>query len=434
MAVVRAAFLAWGLFGLSLLAPASASETGAAADALFAQGVAAFQRGDFAAAVAHFERARDAGLHTPALAYNLGASLYKLGAYLEAENAFRTVAEDPAWAALGWYNMALAAHARGDAARARRYAENARRHAEAGEVRALAAALLERLGAGRRSVRGLVQVHLGYDSNVTLTADDQTLAATRISDAFLQLYAAADGHVGGSADAWRWETSLYNVSYEDLSENDITQVLLGASRPARRGDWRWDAGVRLQYLWLDGEGLQAIGTLRLEGTRALADQRELRVAARASTIEAVHEEFEFLEGSRQQLELSLARPAAGGWITTGVSWERNDRRDLAMGSEFFSFSPTRYGLWLAGSWPLGAQWRLEPSALYYRSRYADPDVRPQVTRTRADNHVELSLRLRRPLTPSWQLLAEYAYLDNDSNFSDLSYTQRLMLLGLGRSL
>lgn len=430
MAVVRAAFLACGLLFLLLAATGFGAESGADP---FGDGVKAFHRGDYAAAAKRFEQALAAGLDTPALRYNLGASLYKLGRYAEAEAAFGAIAADPAWSALAWYNMALSAHQRGADARAREYAENARRNAAAGEVRTLAAALLERLGAGRRSARGRVQIYLGHDSNVTLTADDQTLEATRMADAFLQLQASADGDLGtGGA---RWEASLYSVNYRDLSDNDITQLRLGASRPVDYAGWQWDAGVRWRYLWLAGQGLQQVGTLALEGTRALERQRELRAEAQVSTIDTVDSAFEFLDGSRQQLDLSLGQPVGGGWLSTGLSWERNNRADLATGADFFSFSSTRYGAWASGSWPLAAAWRLEPYAIYYRARYADAELRAGVpSGTRTDAHLELALRARRQLSAAWELLAEYVYIENDSNLRDFNYNQRLILLGLASSL
>lgn len=432
MAVVRTAFLACCLFVQSPLA--SALDAGPGED-LFAQGVSAFQHDDFSAAADYFRQALAAGLDTSPLRYNLGASLYKLGRYRDAEDTFRALARDPAWSGLAYYNMALAAYARDARALARTYAEDARRDAEAGEVRALAAALLERLGAGRRSGRALVQLHLGHDSNVTLTADDQTLAATRRSDSFLQLQAMADGHFALAGETWRWDASLYSLDYRELSENDINKLQLGVSRPARYGDWRWEAGARLQYLWLDGHGLQQVATLRLEGTHPLGSEHELRAAARVSAIDTVDAAFDFLRGAREQLDISLGQSVAGGWVTTGVSWERNDRADLAMDPDFFSFSPTRQGAWLAGTWPALEAWRLEPFARYYHSRYADPELRAgEPARTRADDQMELSLRLRLRFAATWQLLLEYSYLDNDSNFAEFTYTQRLVLLGIARSL
>jgi len=95
----------------------------------------------------------------------------------------------------------------------------------------------------------------------------------------------------------------------------------------------------------------------------------------------------------------------------------------------------RHGLWVAGSWPIRAVWRLEPLALYYRSRYADPDVRAGgLVQTREDRHAELSVRLKRRLSANWQLIADYTYVDNDSNFMQFTYSQHLFLLGLARPL
>src|SRR5262245_40485525 len=80
----------------------------ATADPLaFDRGIAAFGAGDYGGALESFLDAQRAGLDTPGLHYNLGATYYKLQRYPEAEREFQGLARDSAWGPLASYNLGL---------------------------------------------------------------------------------------------------------------------------------------------------------------------------------------------------------------------------------------------------------------------------------------------------------------------------------------
>jgi tetratricopeptide (TPR) repeat protein len=423
----------WGgyLLGLLLLASNAAAATG---DRLFAQGVSAFRNGDYASAVRYFAQARSAGLDLPALYYNLGASLYKLGRYAEAETAFAACARDPVWAPLANYNAGLSAYRRGERARAAAYFDRAWRTADDEELRALAVTMLDRTdAAAARRPRGAITVDLGYNDNVTLNASGQTLRASSKSDHFTELLGSAGGWWGPGARGLRWDASLYDLRYANLTDNNITSAALGVSRPATVAGWYTDTGARWEYVLRDGQRFQQIASLQLIGVDNLRNHSDLRLTLRVSKIDALDDNFAFLDGSRQALSLSTARRLAAGRMRFGVTLERNDRADLATTNEFFSFSPLRHELWWTGSWALGGYWRIEPTARYARSRYADPDRRSTgVVATREDTEREFSLRATYLLTPVWRALGEFTYVEDRSNFPEFSYSQRIVWFGVTR--
>ena len=102
---------------LCLLAPAPA---GAAfpGEQDFNRAIASFNAGDFAAALQRFQAAQRAGLDTPGLRFNLGATYYRLRRYAEAQGEFEALARDPQWAPLAHYNLGLTAMRLGDAGQA----------------------------------------------------------------------------------------------------------------------------------------------------------------------------------------------------------------------------------------------------------------------------------------------------------------------------
>lgn len=422
----------WGwLIGMWLLPPIAFAASGTE---LFAQGVQAFKSGNYSSALRYFEQARTAGLDIPTLHYNLGVSLYKLGRYAEAEQAFRACARDPAWAALAYYNAGLSAYQRGQRTEAAAHFDRAWRTADDNEVRALAFTMLERIdAAASRRPRGALALNAGHNDNVTLTADSLTLQTSSESDRFIELLASVDGRWSTGAGTVRWDASLYNLDYAQLTENNITALLLGAAKPAAIASWHTEWGVQWEYVLRDGHRFQQAASAQFLALRDRPNGGDLRLSAQMSAIDALDDNFALLDGSQQRLAVSAGQRAGSGHVRLGVRYERNNRADLTTSNEFFSFSPTRYGLSFNGAWPLNAYWQLGPAARFMRSRYADPDRRASgVTATREDDELQLSLRARYRFAIAWRLVGEYSYIDNRSNFPEFSYSQRIISVGVTR--
>jgi tetratricopeptide (TPR) repeat protein len=430
--LIRAATLACCLLGV--LNPAMSHA--AAGDDLFAQGVRAFKEGNFSVAADLFQRARTEGVDTPALFYNLGASLYKLERYADAEQAFRLCANDPTWASLAYYNIGLAAYQRGDHTLAADYFERAWRTTDNDDVRALALTMLDRLDTTiRNRARGSVALNVGRNDNVMLAADDRVLGTTEEADWFADLYASATGQWGVRPNAPYWNASFYNINYAHLSQNNTSELTLAAGRPGSFDAWRTDVRARYQYVLLRGRALEQIAAVRVKGTRDLAEGRELYLRAELSAIDTLDEDFDFLDGMRQEIDVSTSHRLGDGRVEWGATLEHNNRRDLDTGAEFLSYSPTRYGVWAWGTWPAGGRWRMESTLRYRLGRYADPERRGgTAVGTREDGEFEATLRIRYRLSPIWHVVGEYNVTDNNSNFNEFAYTQRILSLGITRSL
>src|SRR5207253_10419661 len=109
------------------------------------RGIAAFRAGDYAVALQLFLDARAAGLDTPGLRYDLGATYYRLGRYAEAEREVQALVPDPQWAPLADYNLGLTAQRAGRPQRAIEYFERAYRTATDPHLRRRAATALDPL-------------------------------------------------------------------------------------------------------------------------------------------------------------------------------------------------------------------------------------------------------------------------------------------------
>src|SRR5207244_6952367 len=103
---------------------------------LMVLGQVQFRREHYDQALDLFERAA-AGVPAPAaapLAFNRGSTLFALGRYREAEDAFIEAARDPKLTGIAEVNAGLAALGTGDLARARQHAEAAGRSSTAAAI------------------------------------------------------------------------------------------------------------------------------------------------------------------------------------------------------------------------------------------------------------------------------------------------------------
>ncbi len=421
---------------LLVLLAMSPQAVAGAAEEFFDRGVKAFLSRDFKGAKQAFERARDAGMDSSALHYNYGSTLYKLERYAEAQAAFAVCARDPAWAALARYNMGLAALQQGKRAEAAEFFDQAWRHSDDIKLAALAQAMLERVDPmALWYPRGTFSFSLGHDSNVLLSDSTQAVAAAGKADVFSELLVSTGARLGGRPGAPRWQAAIYDLRYADLHDFNITQILLGMHVPRRLGSWHSEAGGQGWYIMRDGSAFQQVVGLKAGTLREWASQRALRFDLRYDRIESLDDNFQFLDGQRLGVGAIATQPAAGGWVYYGVTYEQHDRKDLAVGGEFFSYSPSRAGFWAKGSWPWGGRWRLEPMVRSQFSRYADEDVRTSgVVQTREDHEWQAGLLARYRLTAAWQISGEYTYSSSRSNFDEYSYTRHQLWIGIARPL
>jgi len=397
----------------------------------FRSGVSAFQSGNFDEARRLFVQARDGGLHSPTLLYNLGSTYYRLGRFDDAAAAFGEAARDPAWTMLARYNLGLVAWEQGDRVRAAGYFSSVARQAPDPKLVALALAMWERVDPlARWMPRSRFAVNLGYDSNVVLSNQPETVPASGKSDFFTEIFARTGAQFGRGTSATRWEVSLYDIRYFDLSEYNLTQIELGLAKPWVHSDWTYTLGGQWRRLWLDGSSFQQIYSAHGAVDYSLGRDQLVRTELRYNRIDALDNSYSYLDGQDIEAGLSMIQAIGRSWLAYGVSWSHGDRDDLVLGSDYYSYSPDRLGAWIRGTWPIAARWSIIPSARYRISRYGSEDRHGGMVQTREDQDWQAGIALRFRWLARWGLNAEYQYSGLNSNFDEFSYSRHVVQLGV----
>lgn len=404
-------------------------------DELYDDAVAAFEQGLYKEALDGFLRLRARGFDEPQLYFNIGSAYYRLGRYDQAEAAFLDAAEDSQLAGLAWYNLALSAYRRGDEETAARAAESALAASSDEEVRSLARILYGRLHGdlpAPAALSGMLLAGTGYNDNVTLSVDNETLGSAERGDVFLELAGNLELRPGAlDRPGLQLQAGAYLLSHRSLHEYDTAELRAGAGYEWGTEHWLSGIEARLEQIFLDGRGFTRMASARLEGRRLFDRKRYLELAYEAGTVHAVQSEYDYLEGAHHRLEAVYSMHMRDGYgLRFGYALEVNDRRDAA--TPFFtSFSPTRHELRADFTAMLRPRIAARFTLQCRHSRYADPnELDDGSLRRRNDERIHLSGRLSYLLDGGRDISLELQRTINDASISTYDYARSQYVLNV----
>ena len=409
---------------------------GAAADAaqVFEQGVRAFHAGDYPAALQSFLNASRAGLDTPGLHYDLGATYYRLQRYPEAEREFLGLANNPEWAALAHYNLGLIAQRTAREQLAIRYFKQAQRGATDGNLRMLAETALARLGSTPPlpTTNVVASVAGGYDSNAALTPDAATAAISHQGDSFAEALAAASRRLTGEAGRGSYAYGgLVLRKYADLHQFDLLGLRAGLAYETDSGRLQTSAGGYFDAAYLGGSLFEQTAVVDLQARRRLDAGRDVRGRYQFGAIRG-GAGFEYLDGWEQRLTADTGFALAPAFVRLGYELELNNRRDLQQGADFTSASPTRHSLFATFARSGLGGWRVDARGEYRVSRYNDPDLLNggALEIRHKDERRGFVVRASRGLTVPWRVFVDTSYYRNNSNIDIYDYSRYQLMVGI----
>lgn len=431
----------WILAAAASGAPAAAPT---AADA-FDDGVAAYRAERYETALNAFLAARRRGMEHPNLDLNLGLTYYRLGRYYEARESFGRVRNDLRYTDIADYHLGLVAAALGERDTAVGYLQSVQSTAGPTGLRDLATVALRRLDdvpleedpatldAVRPDGTYYLRAATGFDSNPELVSDTLDRPIESEGAGYAELLGTLEHPLGVSAlGATAFRANLRLRQHDGEEGFDQQGGELGLRQIWRAGSWRVALTGEGGAAWLEGEAYENTGTLGLDGRRSFGGTTAtlrydaLRVAGEGA--------YDYLDGWRHRGEIALARSFGILRGRADVEYERNDRRDLAIGEEFASYSPTRRSLGVALSTPALRRLSVEWRARHRASRYRDPNrfIEDGTLREarRADDLLLTGLRARWRAGESWNWMVDYQYSRNDSSLADFAYARHLATLGI----
>jgi len=416
----------------------------------FNAGVQASSKGDYSAALRHFKNARQSGMETAVLKYNVAVSYYRLQQYENARRIFLDLTDVNAFEQRAYFNLGLIANKQKDEPAAIRWFQRAHRNVDNKQIQALAMEALKRLGSSPRKIRrsdpewtGFISSSLAYDSNVTL-ANSDLLGATNQNDTVLDVSALAGRWLkGGINNGVRMSFSASLQKYSQLSENNYDQLNARAMRYDRLGSWKMRIGGSWNEIYFDGREYQRIVSADVRGRKELSGNNQLHLRYKLSRIQATDATFDYLDGWRHQLRAGIQLRDGKDRVRYYYQLELNDRKNFfdetppvnsASIIPFVSYSPTRHTLRATGWWELNSDWHVRLDARYRYGLYNTANILASgATEQRADSQIRLSARVSRKFARHWTMDGQYTYTNNDSNIDRRSYDRSIVKVGVTRS-
>jgi tetratricopeptide (TPR) repeat protein len=378
----------------------------------FASGRSAFERQDYAGALAAFEAALAARLEGPAIHYNVGVAAYRAKRFDRARIAFEAAARTPSMAALAHYNLGLVAKAQSDDEAAQRYFTLAFEETRDERLRELART---QLGTGAPLPRFEWAVFassgLGYDDNVTLSAGGTQLGIAKESDAYGESLVAGTLQLGGG---WRVDGDLSYLNYADLDDYDQLGGSFGARYRFDVSAWRIDAGVEFGTTLLDGDVLEQRQVLLAQATRALTNAWSLRTRYRLSFVDGAGD-FTGLDGQRHELSvrMSYAQVIWGGNV--GYRFERNDYDSAALSVKRHYVSADAYRT-------IARLWTARGSLSVRHGEYDGGNG--------SEDRLEVTAGAERSLNERLTLVMQYSFTDSDADAAAFDYRRSRVFVGV----
>ncbi|NOR23925.1 MAG: tetratricopeptide repeat protein, partial [Desulforhopalus sp.] len=381
---------------------------------LFTAGQHSFKAGNHEEALSYFLKARNAGMNKPSLYYNLGVCHYSLGQYSEATEAFRQIISNPEMAPLAYYNLGLISLKDSDNRRASYWFKKAYDTTSNDKLRILASAALDKVGEKvSDSWSRYLSFALGYDDNVELTIDSETLQASNKGDFFSEIYGVAIKPVFGGTSS---EGPLFTMGgsylkYFDLNEFDSGSINTGLFYRNTLNGIRLKSGVDYAYTLIDGSSFEQIPSASIQGKYSLNPSVLFRFRYRLSYLDILDSDFDYLEGWRHRGLAESRWKWKRLYSTLSYILELNGRDND-------DFSPTRHTVRVAFDLDLNHSWDMHLQMSYRKSTY---DIDGMSDRDE-DRFIGKG-RLVYFLEKGWEIRGEYQHTDNDSNYDTYDYTR-----------
>ena len=403
---------------------------------VYADGVTAFQAGDYAQALDDFLKARDAGYTGPQLGYSLGSTYYQLGRYASAQREFQTLSNDPDLAGLCHYNLGLIALKQGDPATARSEFKAAEAQATDPAIKQLATTELAKLPPppAQHPWFAYVDTAAGYDDDVAPVAQSGLVLPAQQGSSFVSLLAGGSDQLTGTyADGTQLSGSLYRADFLQLSHFNETFLTLGPEYRRTDGPWGTALEVSASHMILGSDNLESSGLFQFEESRSVGGTDHLKGGYEYEHVVG-GSGFDYLSGSRQALFVEDAHTERTYELTLGYLHEINRRNDLAVSQEFFSDSPIRNRVYGRFDLHLTGRFSTQLALRYENSLYGMPDSistgNTSTTLTRHDRLYDASAGAKYELSRGWNLRLEYRYLRNQSNIESYAYESHRATLSL----
>lgn len=392
----------------------------------FNLGVNQFKAKQYSAAVESFIAAKNQGMASMPLDYNLASSYYKLGKYNEAKQYFEKVGQYQDMRDLADFNLGLIAIKQKNIPLARRYFMSVINLTGDDKLLNLSKNQLEKLTPKEDRLISFVSADMGYDDNISSASSD---SVANESDTFYDLSLSANALLDGTRkQGWLLDGYFYSINYADNNDYDEQQTMLGIKKSQLLGYWETSVLVNLVSYHLGGDKYQASTGFDIKAKKRLSKSARIYLRYRFDDISSKQQLYDYLEGSRQRFKVEYRDYNRDDIKQLYYELELNNRGNLETSSYAYDYSPTRHTLRGKYTHILNKKWWLSADLAYRLSDYPASS-----SFNRDEDRFKLVLSADYRVDKSFKWVTQLQFTDNQSTVDQYDYNKTLFKIGLTRS-
>lgn len=390
----------------------------------FRSAVQLFKEGNYEQALQLFLKAKSLGMEKGSLYYNVGVCYYKLSLFDEAEQAFRKTASFPEMAPLAYYNLGIIALKQSEQEKAEYWLMQSYNKTDDEKLRLLAKTALNRID--KKEDLSLweryLSMGLGYDDNVELYINSETLESSDQGDNFIDFFLFLRRPLSGSTATTGpvFQSSLSYLKYFELNEYDIGNINLGLMYRNKVQNIQLESGGEYSFTLIDGDSYEQSPGFKIQAIYPVNTSHAFRFRYRLNYLDIIDSEYDYLSGWRHRASAEISRRVSQYKAHLAYTLELNDRDDE-------NYSPTRHtfaaGLILRHFENVDISFFISHRESCYDIEYA---------KDREDDRIDTSINLTYFFRDGWEVSGKYQHIDNDSNYSSYDFTRNVITFSVAR--
>lgn len=293
--------------------------------------------------------------------------------------------------------------------------------------------------------QSLIDVQVGYDSNVSLPFDDEQQISRGEGDQYMNFLANTSWLSNlDYKNAWLIDLTLFNSTYHEASDYDIRLLSMNGRKfftPEKWENTKVYIGLTYDDINLAGNDYLNNTTISLGTSYQLSKQQRVIIELSYKNVIEGSIDYAYLAGTSNRLKLTWRQKTGNGYWKAGLITERDDRADKysymtttegALTDEldsFTSYSTNRLSLFATKFWQID-NWEFNASAKYRHSNYDAENIQDnESVGYREDKLFTTIFGSAYNITEDIALSAEIDWSNNDSSLAIYEYSQYTLSIG-----
>ena len=400
---------------------------------LYQKGKQALSQKQYSAAIADFKKALAQGYDEARLHHAWGAALYQTRQYDEAQKHFYQALKDPAFTQLAYLNLGLVALKQNQNEQAIAWFLKAKDNGDSRKIRILAEEMLHRMNYRvdesllPEATIAYFSMKAGYEDQSYSVALDQVGE----SDQFMQFNLYASTRIFG--DEYHGINANFNGFSLQNRKSQNTEVSIMAAQLGyykKWSRWRVNGNLGITPSYVAGEPY----------TRAISADFQMRYNLSKSTTlgglmgyesaKAESVEVDYAAGQMFKSRVQLKHNSDKNTYYITYQYEQHDRHDRTLGSNFYSYSPTRHSVQGQHGYRLAKAWSTKTKLRYRHSEYADANQIDGKIQQRVEDQIQVDFSVGYLINRHTTLLLGMQHTDNQSTLAQYTYQRNEYTLGV----